>query len=617
MTLLQASDLPQLSWLELDLTLIAHAPPRQAHPLVVLEALFKGVFEGAGLDPRQVKQLWHSPGKTVHTLAWQAGSRIPLTLQLFGLEARHTPAWHDQLQARFAPASRQNFSLIEVSPWRIGQAPKALDEASALSLDFLTPVPLPHAPGRPNTALDPTGFIRLCQTRLRKLFGHEGALPPAPLVDTSAWRYWRKQHRSRSQSGHPMFINGCVGPLHLAGEHLPAWLAWLALFSAVGLGERLTFGQGRFRPTTPPATDPVADTPATLQLRRPFVLDHEQQGSSLSLSNANLIVRHEDTPDLKLPLMRVAHVEIHSPCQLSSPLLEACAREGIPVLIASPGQTPLIIAGRTTEAQRNKNIAAHHAAWAALNDTSRARLAARLVDEKLAACAWLIRQRYQAGDHQLIAQIERARQALGHTERLTVIRGWEGWAARHYHRWLQQHMQALGDFQCRQHHGQIQNPVNSLLNYGYGLLRHRLACEIRLAGLDPWLGILHEANGRHEALVSDFMEPWRPHIDRLVVRWIRLRMIQPDSFSAEDGQARLIPKARARVVQDFTRALEQAPRSGGPRLITRIRQMTTSYATAAKKGELADWHLPETATETVQADEPQPDAPDEEGLRPS
>jgi len=91
--------------------------------------------------------------------------------------------------------------------------------------------------------------LRLCQTRLRKLFGREGALPPPPEIDTSAWHYWRTEHRSRSQNGNPMFLNGCVGPLYLMGETLAAWRPWIALFSAIGLGERLSFGQGRFSPS--------------------------------------------------------------------------------------------------------------------------------------------------------------------------------------------------------------------------------------------------------------------------------------------------------------------------------------------------------------------------------
>lgn len=289
-TLLDAADLQRLTWLEIDLALVAQAPPRRAHPLVVLEALFKGVFEAARLDPRLVKQLWHWPGAGVDALHWQAGTRIPLTIQLFGLSAEQIPTWLDQLHARFAPARGPNFSLAEVGPWRIARPPDA-PAGTALSLDFLTPVPLPHQPGAPNTALDGAGFQRLCQTRLRKLFGREGQLPPPPELDVSAWRYWRTEHRSRSQGGHPMFLNGCVGPLCLSGPELPPWRPWLGLFSAVGLGERLSFAQGRLLlREAAAAPEPAEPGVAPLRLRRPFVLDAALRGARLSLANANLIM---------------------------------------------------------------------------------------------------------------------------------------------------------------------------------------------------------------------------------------------------------------------------------------------------------------------------------------
>lgn len=597
-SLLQITDLAQLSWLEIDLTLVAHGPPRRAHPLAVLEALFKGVFEAARLDARAVKQIWHWPGTPVDAMRWQADTRIAITLQLFGLPPEQIPAWMQQLHARFAPDCRQNFTLADIGPWRIVQARTGLDDKATLSLDFITPVPLPHTPGRPNTTLDEVGFVRLCQTRLRKLFGREGALPPPPAFETTAWRYWRTEHRSRSQAGHPMFLNGCVGPLHLSGPQLPDWRPWLALFAAVGLGERLSFSQGRFLfADAPPETGEQA--PAPLQLRRPFVLDASLRGARLGLNNANLTVNHEDlSSGLQLPLMRLASVELHSPCQLTTPLLEACASEGIPVVLASPGQTPLVMTGQQAEAQRNRTLAAHHASWSALDDAQRARIAARLIDAKLAGCAWLVRQRYQVGDHRLIAQFDRARTAMAQTERLSVVRGWEGWAARHYHHWLKQHMEALGVFQRRRTHGQNQDPINLLLNYSYALLRHRLSIMIRLAGLDPYLGILHEANGRHEALVSDFMEPWRSHVDRLVLRWINLKVVQATSFVDDDGLLRLLPKARSRIVQDFTRMLEEPPRQGNLKLETLIRQVIQTYGAAARKSALAAWEfLPASASQ--------------------
>jgi len=601
--LLTTDALAELTWLEIDLTLIAHRAPRRAHPLVVLEALFKGVYEAAGFDPQQVKQIWHSPGQNVHSLGWQPGSRIAVTLQLFGLPATQTSTWQERLKSRLAPSNQQNFTLDTLSPWRIGRLPEPPAETSTLTLDFLTPVPLPHTPGYANTALDGNGFLRLCQTRLRKLFGKEASLPPPPTLDTSAWRYWRITHHSRSQNGHPMYLNGCIGPLHLSGESLIAWRPWLALFSAVGLGQRLSFSQGRFRLATsasPQTTEPQPTTspspPAPPKLRRPFVLDYDQQGAVLRLDNGNLVISHNNQRTHATPLMRIAHIEIYSPCMLSTSLLQACARENIPVLMAAPGQTPLVIAGLKGEAKRNRILAAHHAAWNALTKVQRTRIAAGLVDQKLAAYGWLIRQRYQPGDHLLLEKINRARQALSRAEQLNVVRGWEGWAARHYYRWLQRHLQPLGNFSERQHHGQSSDPSNSLLNYGYGLLRHRLTCGIRLAGLDPWLGILHEANGRHQALVSDLMEPWRPHIDRMVLRWVGLKMVRPESFSLDDGELRLLPKVRERIVQDFTRMLETTPRNGGSTLASRIHAMIERYVEAVMENALVDWCLAEPST---------------------
>ncbi|MGB9671463.1 MAG: CRISPR-associated endonuclease Cas1, partial [Halothiobacillaceae bacterium] len=564
MKLLEPDDLPGLNWLEIDLTLIAHAAPRRAHPLVVLEAVLKGVFEAARLNARQVKQLWHWSGVPVAGMRWERNTRIGLTVQLFGLEAAHAPVWLEHLHARFAPASGQNFTLAEAGPWRIAHPPRAPDEtdSATLVLDFLTPVPLPHRPGTANTALDADGFMRLCQIRLRKLFGIEAKLPPPPGLDTTGWHYWRATHRSQSQHGHPMFIHGCIGPLCLFGPTLTQWQPWLALLAAVGLGERLSFSQGRFtlRAATTPA-QPEKNAPVPLRLRRPFVLDANQRGAKLSLANANLIVTpQEGEPATAIPLMRLASMELHAPCQISSGLLEACAEEGIPVLLATPGRPPLIITTSQAEAQRHRTLAAHHAAWGELGEAGRARHAARLVAAKLAGNTLLVRSRYRPGDHLIIGKLTRARTAIDQTGRLAVVRGYEGWAARHYYHWFAQHAARLGHFMQRQHRGQTQDPINLALNYGYALLRHRVATAVRLAGLDPYLGILHEANGRHDALVSDLMEPYRPYIDRLILRLINLRVIKHEDFGEADGVLRLAASGRARLIEAFTRLFDGAPR---------------------------------------------------------
>lgn len=591
--LLQVTDLPNLYWLEIDLTLQAHAPPQRSHPLVVLEGVLKGSFESAGLDARSIKQLWHVPGTSVLDLRWQTGTHIPVRVQLFGMDVAQLPDWQTALQARFAPAARQNFDLVESSAWRVAHPTERSEDPDGTEdcwLDFLTPVPLPHKPGQSNTALNDEGFLHLCQTRLRKLFGREAELPLPPTIDTSFWSYWRTRHPSRSQGGHPMFLHGCIGPLHLSGRHLAAWKPWLALLAEVGMGERLSFTQGRFRFSTASQEEITVGTkPAPLRLRRPYVLDSDLIGAHLQVDNANLVVTHEKVPEQRLPLMRLSSLSVLAPIQLSSALLHDCANEGVPVILAAPGQSPLIVIGSNGEAKRNQTLAAHHLAWTRLDEASRVQVAAKLIDAKLAACSLIIRQRYQAGDNVILTQLDQARAALSKSDQLNTLRGWEGWAARHYYRWMGHQANLLGAFNGRRKHGKASDSTNVLLNFSYTLLRHRIAVSVRLAGLDPYLGILHEANGRHDALVSDLMEPWRPYIDRLLLRLINLRIIQSNALQHIDGQLRLSSQARARVVQEFTQLLEATPKNGGIKLAQRVAYSITTYRDSMLKREWDRW----------------------------
>ena len=58
--------------------------------------------------------------------------------------------------------------------------------------------------------------------------------------------------------------------------------------------------------------------------------------------------------------------------------------------------------------------------------------------------------------------------------------------------------------------------VNSLLNYGYAVLRSAVARAIVSAGLHPALGIHHTNQYNNFALADDLMEPLRPMVDRQV-----------------------------------------------------------------------------------------------------
>ena len=62
--------------------------------------------------------------------------------------------------------------------------------------------------------------------------------------------------------------------------------------------------------------------------------------------------------------------------------------------------------------------------------------------------------------------------------------------------------------------------LNSLLNYGYGVLLTRILQGLLVVGLDPMYGIGHAVRERAAPLAYDLMEPFRPAFDRAVVGWV-------------------------------------------------------------------------------------------------
>ena len=58
--------------------------------------------------------------------------------------------------------------------------------------------------------------------------------------------------------------------------------------------------------------------------------------------------------------------------------------------------------------------------------------------------------------------------------------------------------------------------INSLLNYGYIILRSCVARAVMGAGLHPTLGIHHRGPTNSMCLIDDLMEPYRPIIDYIV-----------------------------------------------------------------------------------------------------
>jgi len=86
---------------------------------------------------------------------------------------------------------------------------------------------------------------------------------------------------------------------------------------------------------------------------------------------------------------------------------------------------------------------------------------------------------------------------------------------------------------------------NRLLNYGYAVLRAIVARAICASGLHPSLGIHH--HNRYDAfcLADDLMEPFRPLVDRAVVRYTEAR--GPDAPLDRQAKAALLEALTGRL----------------------------------------------------------------------
>jgi CRISPR-associated protein Cas1 len=126
---------------------------------------------------------------------------------------------------------------------------------------------------------------------------------------------------------------------------------------------------------------------------------------------------------------------------------------------------------------------------------------------------------------------------------------------------------------------------NRHLNYGYAILRAVTARAICAAGLHPSFGLHHHSRYNAFALADDFMEPYRPLVDRAVARWI----------GDEDARAPLDQTTRRYLLGAITGGAEHPSLidSGESRTVFDWMARVAGSLVGVLKGERKELLLPE------------------------
>ena len=94
-----------------------------------------------------------------------------------------------------------------------------------------------------------------------------------------------------------------------------------------------------------------------------------------------------------------------------------------------------------------------------------------------------------------------------------------------------------------------QDPINSLLNYGYAVLESEIWKSIYLAGLDPYCGFLHSERYGRASLVFDLIEEFRQQVvDKTVLSIVNKNSVSLEDFEFKDNSIIIKDNARRLII---------------------------------------------------------------------
>lgn len=309
-------------------------------------------------------------------------------------------------------------------------------------------------------------------------------------------------------------------------------------------------------PLEPPikeAGKPTADE-LDPRLRTLYVLEH---GYVLGKESERFTIRKRGEILQRIPAIKVDQIMIFGNAQITTQVMHFCLQAKIPIyLLSGYGRFYGVIDGFSTDP-----VLLHRDQFNRAEDpVFCVGLAREFIRGKIANCR-VILLRYGRGRSlpsltSAAQQLQSILHKLGSVDDLDSLRGHEGTAARLYFAALSSSLDPDWRFGGRTRQPP-QDPINSMLSYGYTLLYYNLYSFLRARGLNPHVGFLHSVRAGHPALVSDMIEEFRAIIvDAVVLNLVLNRRVTPEQFTIPDapGKACLLSDQARKL---FIRELEK------------------------------------------------------------
>lgn len=228
------------------------------------------------------------------------------------------------------------------------------------------------------------------------------------------------------------------------------------------------------------------------------------RGQALTVTDKNGAAAKE------VPLANLESLSLLGSVQISTQAVQALADRGIPIAyLSAAGRMVAMIdpLDSVSAAIRRAQIRRLDDPQACL-ELSRALAAAKIANQRtllMRNCTTLPER--VAAD--LVQEVDRA----AHADTIETVRGHEGQAAAiyfaHFAGMFKGPLATEFDANGRQRRPPP-DPINACISFGYSMLTHECTAALRLASLEPSLGVFHVSRPGRPAFALDLMEPFRP-----------------------------------------------------------------------------------------------------------
>ena len=260
-------------------------------------------------------------------------------------------------------------------------------------------------------------------------------------------------------------------------------------------------------------------------------------GTYLGRTGERLLIRHEGKREAEIPLSMIRNITLLTKAvSLSGDLMAEASARGIHIVLAGSDGRPLVRIGAPELAEHQLSLAQSTlAAGPAGLELARIIVAGKIRNQQNLLRYYLkYPERRSDGDflsaaNTAVKEMDSGRDSVlerSFGEDLELERNRlfaaEGQAAASYWAAVRRLLWWKPGFEGRVRRG-ASDLVNSLLNYGYGILYSRLMNVLVRAGLNVYIGFLHKPQKGKAGLLYDFIEEFRAAaVDRTVFGWLNL-----------------------------------------------------------------------------------------------